>query len=205
MAGVEAGAEAARPPGCDFILIIDMSGSMSSFFPQAREFAAQMVQHFRIGMPDSRNRMALIPFGTGAQVAAPLGSTAQQLLQAIAGLHCLGGTNFAPPLHAAANQYERLGGVGQGRLVIFQTDGGNCDRGAGIAAARMLVDGRQAKVYAVAVGSDANMTQSAALVTGLPGRYDAAGKGTSLVRTLKDYQELVAEVGSIVATAARAT
>jgi uncharacterized protein YegL len=208
LAALQANIDAVLPPGFDFVLVLDMSGSMSSFYSQARTFARELAGKFQIGQPGSRNRMALVPFGSTSRVVANFDTPLTQLYQQIDLLGDMGGTYFAPPLQMAQAEFQSRSRPGQKRLVIFQTDGENADHAAASNAARALVNEVKATVYAVAVimnpAETTRISQKAACVTGNAGQFDDPGKGLTLVRTLANYNELVREVSSIVASAMRA-
>jgi hypothetical protein len=193
------------PPALDIIMVIDMSGSMFSFFDQAREYARKAVAGFKIGT--SRNRMGIVAFGTSSVVSARLGSSHQQLMTAIKNLACLGGTSFAPPLRDVCSQFREFGHGNSRRLVLFQTDGGNGDPELTRTAATALIngnrrDGGDAECVAVVVSNNQGVVQNALQVAGKPGRYNdpvATKQADNLVLQISDYNRLVAQMDEIVA------
>lgn len=186
------------PPALDVVMVVDMSGSMSSFFSQAKEYVKKAVQLFEIG--SSRNRMALVAFGSSSRLMAPLGSTRHELERAADSMNCLGGTQFGPPLRDTATEFQTRGSRNR-KLVLFQTDGGNSDRGIANTAASHLINSVRAEVVAVVVSQDRGVEESALQITGKPGRYadsPAQKRSDGLVVQLSDYNKLVEQVEAIV-------
>ena len=180
----------------DFTLIIDLSGSMTPYFDQARDFALKVVDHLQIG--SSGHRLNIIGFGTEAHLYCGFGQSRQQYIRKISEMKCLDYTVYSKPLHMAARELRQR--KGQRRSVIlFQTDGANSpgDNAQAQQSALTLKRNFNSTIYGVVVNDDATCRRNVKRLVGNMESENGSADANDFIRGLSDYGELVRSIGAI--------
>jgi hypothetical protein len=177
---------------------------MGPYVQQAKEFARQMLDEFHIGERGSRNSMLIVGFDTRVIHLAQLRSfttNRQHLQQQIGAIRSHGGTSFLPGIQHCVQTWQAMPTNAQ-RVVLFQTDGHNGDRGRVEATARQLVNDLGVTVAGVIVGQGPGIQE----LVGFAGHFDDRGRAhNELIIQTRDYAELVARVAEVAAAVQNAT
>lgn len=117
-------------PDLAVALVIDVSGSMSGAkLAEAQDACCGFVDMLEeAGLGD---RIALVPFGSSASVAAPVGAPADEVRRATRGLGLAGSTNMA---HGLATGWGAVRDAASRAVVIVLTDGAPDDASATLVA-----------------------------------------------------------------------
>lgn len=186
----------------DLICVVDLSGSMTSFFEQLKRFLRDMISSFSIG--NTQNRMGIIGFGSNSRVFHNMASDAAGLNLALQQFNCLGGTNFVPALNQALQMIRSQCKGNHRRILMFQTDGANGDDIQSVnALARNIIQDHNTTLYAVVVGS----RQAASRVQGMvgpAGNYPPSDPN-EYIMFINDYHALQREAHSVAQRLQRAT
>lgn len=172
------------------MLIVDMSGSMASYYDQARQFTRLMID----GLNPELNQIGLIAFGSRATVMAPLGSNHDVLMKAVEAMSDMGGTMYSTALQHCYESFQSAdkGGPSRRRVMVFQTDGEN--EGSDDARTKelrtKLCQELHVKCIAAVANSNSSVIQGGTAVTGWPGEDPDSLDLTKLVVPFSDYNNL---------------
>jgi uncharacterized protein YegL len=129
--------ESHQAPDVSAALVIDVSGSMlGAKLQEAKAACTEFVDV--LDDAGAGDRIALVPFGSVARVAAPVGASSHEVRSATAVLAIEGSTNMAHGLQVAWQALQRADGR---RVVILLTDGSPDNREAALSARNAIVEG----------------------------------------------------------------
>lgn len=187
--------EDAIPPGVDMVLVIDLSGSMSSYMREAATFTKTIAD--TLLNAGGNNRVGVVKFGCNASICANLGSSYTTIVAAADNYACMGGTNYQNALAEVVKIFDSTPPIRhQKRMMLFQTDGydGGNDRSKQQYMLELVSPRFNVKCCAVVVSSDPGTIDGAVKVTGEHGRIG----DRSLVKQMTSYGDLVREAENIV-------
>lgn len=182
-----------RAAGADVVVALDRSSSMAGAPLAAAVGAARA---FVAGLDRGRHRVALVTFGDGATVDAPLSSDPAPVLGKLAALRALGGTDVAAALDVAGGVLAEAAAASDGParlpVVVLLSDGGHGNPGTDPRAVAAALRARGIARFTIGLGAAAD---AALLADVADGQYFPAPEPGDLAPIYRAIHDRIASPG----------